>query len=124
MCQTQELTKSQALLQNVQFDVIIKDQIQAIENSGFEPVEINVNKIVYEKMKSQFCQEKGISCPGEIELSKYAGLPIRVQSNDGNFNNSSFAGWVFPIQVTMKMKEEAKIVYNLDEASNEEESAK
>lgn len=117
----ENLTKSQSLMQSVDYAKIIFEQKQNILDAGFVPVEVNVTRHIYEKMKSEFCSKNGISqdC---IELKKFADLPIRVQSADSNFNNSCMGGFTFPIQVTMTLPAEpACQVQSEDEESENKE---
>lgn len=117
----ENLTKSQSLMQSVDYVKIIFEQKQNILDAGFVPVEVNVTRHVYEKMKSEFCSKNGIS-QDSIELKKFADLPIRVQNADSNFNNGSMGGFIFPIQVTMILPTEPACQENSeDEESQNQE---
>lgn len=114
----ENLSKSQALMQNVDYNAVIENQILNITSVGFVPAQINVTRHIYDKMKSDFCAKVGI--PNDsIEMKTFMDLPLNVQSADNRFNNSNFSGYVFPIVVTMELPADPIITHDLSDENSE-----
>jgi hypothetical protein len=115
----ENLTKSQSLMQNVDYAAVISNQIQTITNAGFVPHKVNVTRHIFDKMNREFCLQNSLP-EGSVELKKYQGLDLVKQEADSNFNISSIQGYVFPIVVSMVLPAESGCIATSDEDSNED----
>lgn len=98
----ENLSKSQMLMVQVDYDSIIENQMKTIEDAGFVPQQIHVGRHLFQKIEDDFCERNEIP-KGSVTLKTYKGLPIRMIEADSNFNSGYLAGFVFPIQVTMSL---------------------